>query len=225
VPELGSLGSVRGALSNERPYREHRNRSLEKIGLFRCRFLMQNETMIYGYARVSTTAQDESGQVKQLKAAGCQKIFREKITGTTADRPQLGKLIKKLAPGDVVITPAVDRLSRDTTDLLVIAREMQRAGAGIRSLAEPFLDTTSDFAEIIFAILGVAAKLERRRILERTARGRADAKAKGVKFGRKPILTQHQQNEARKRLEAGETQRSVARSYNVSQSTIARLPA
>ena len=133
-----------------------------------------------------------------LKAAGCESknIFREKITGTTADRPQLGKLMKKLAPGDVVITAAVDRLSRDTTDLLVIAREMQRAGAGIRSLSEPYLDTTSDFAEIVFAILGVAAKLERRRILERTARGRADAKANGVKFGRKPILTPHQQQEA-----------------------------
>ena len=78
--------------------------------------------------------------------------------------------MKRLAPGDVVITPAVDRLSRDTTDLLVIAREMQRAGAGIRSLAEPYLDTTSDFAEIVFAILGVAAKLERRRILERSKR-------------------------------------------------------
>jgi DNA invertase Pin-like site-specific DNA recombinase len=179
--------------------------------------------MIYGYASVSTAAQDESGQVKQLKAAGCGKIFREKSTGTTADRPQLRKLMKRLDPGDVVIAPAVDRLSRDTTDLLVIAREMQRAGAGIRSLAEPYLDTTSDFAEIVFAILGVAAKLERRRILERTARGRADAKAKGVKVGRKPILTPHQQNEARKRLQAGETQRSVARSYNVSQSTISRL--
>jgi DNA invertase Pin-like site-specific DNA recombinase len=165
---------------------------------------MQNETMIYGYARVSTAAQDESGQVRQLKAAGCEKIFREKITRTTADRPQLCALMKKLAPGDVVITPAVDRLSRDTTDLLVIAREMQRAGAGIRSLAEPYLDTTSDFAEIVFAILGVAAKLERRRILERTARGRADAKGNGVKFGRKPTLTPHQQKEARERLEAGE---------------------
>ena len=77
-------------------------------------------------------------------------------------------------------------------------------------------------AGTIFAILGVAAKLERRRILERT-RGRADAKEKGVKFGRKPTLTPHQQKEARKRLEAGETQRSVARSYNVSQSTISRL--
>jgi DNA invertase Pin-like site-specific DNA recombinase len=118
-----------------------------------------------------------------------------------------------LAHGDVVMIPAVDRLSRDTTDLLVIAREMQRAGAGIRSLAEPFLDTTSDFAEIGFAILGVAAKLEYRRIKERTARGRADAKAKGVKFKRKPKLTLHQQREAiRRRDTDGETLRSIARS-------------
>jgi hypothetical protein len=140
--------------------------------------------MIYGYARVSTGAQDLTSQLAQLKGAGCEKVFREKLTGTTADRPQLQKLITKLAPGDAVIIAAVDRLSRDTTDLLLIAREMQKAGAGIRSLAEPLLDTTSDFAEIVFAILGVAAKLERRRILDRTARGRADAKAKGVKFRR-----------------------------------------
>src|SRR5271169_2317707 len=141
--------------------------------------------MIYGYARVSTEAQDLTGSTAQLKAAGCQKIFREKITGTAADRPELKKLKAALAHGDVVIIPSVDRLSRDTTDLLVIAREVQRPGAGIRSLAEPFLDTTSDFAEIVFAILGVAAELEYRRIKERTARDRADAKAKGVKFGRK----------------------------------------
>src|ERR1700720_3920656 len=181
------------------------------------------ENMIYGYARVSTAAQDESGQVKQLKAAGCGKIFREKITGTTADRPQLAKLMNALAPGDVVITPAVDRLSRDTTDLLVTARDMQRAGAGLRSIAEPVVDTTSDFGELVLAMLSVAAKLERRRIAERTARGRADAKAKGVGFGRKPKLTAHQQREARQRIDAGETQRSVARSYNVSQATISRL--
>jgi DNA invertase Pin-like site-specific DNA recombinase len=184
---------------------------------------MHNAGMIYGYARVSTDAQDLTSQLAQLKAAGCEKMFREKITGTIADRPQLQKLMKALAPGDVVITPAVDRISRDATDLLVIARDVQRAGAGLRSIAEPVVDTTSDFAELVLAMLGVAAKLERRRILERTARGRADAKAKGVKFGRKPILTPHQQKEARKRLEAGETQRSVARSYNVSQATISRL--
>src|ERR1700679_687073 len=184
---------------------------------------MHNAGMIYGYARVSTPAQDLAPHIAQLKAAGCEKVFREKITGTTAERPQLKKLMAVLAPGDVVITPAVDRLSRDTTDLMVIARDMQRAAVGLRSLAEPVLDTTGDFAELVLAMLGVAAKLERRRILERTARGRADAKANGVKFGRKPILTPHQQKEARARVEAGEPQRSVARSYNVSQATISRL--
>ncbi len=71
---------------------------------------MQNRDMIYGYARVSTAAQDPDSQFAQLKAAGCEKVFREKITGTTADRPQLRKLMAVLAPGDVVITPAVDRL-------------------------------------------------------------------------------------------------------------------
>jgi DNA invertase Pin-like site-specific DNA recombinase len=101
---------------------------------------------------------------------------------------------------------------------------MQRAGAGLRSLAEPVVDTTSDFAELMLAMLGVAAKLGRRRIVERTARGRADAKAKGVQFGRKPILTPHQQREARNRIEGGETLRGVARSYNVGQATISRLP-
>jgi DNA invertase Pin-like site-specific DNA recombinase len=105
----------------------------------------------------------------------------------------------------------------------VIARDIQRAGAGLRSIAEPVVDTTSDFAELVLATLGVAARLERRRIMERTARGRADAKAKGVKFGRKSILTAYQQNEARKRIDAGETQRSVARNGNVSQATISRL--
>jgi DNA invertase Pin-like site-specific DNA recombinase len=137
--------------------------------------------------------------------------------------PPASKLIAKLAPGDAVIIPAVDRLSRDTTDLLVIAREIQKAGAGIRSLAEPFLDTTSDFAEIVFAILGATAKLELRRILERTARGRADANAKGIKFGRKPTLTPHQQREAIERRDVHrETLRSIASSYNVSPQTISR---
>ena len=143
---------------------------------------MQNSGTIYGYARVSTDAQDLANQLDQLAAAGCAKTYREKVSGATAERPQLKKLIAALLPGDVVIVAAVDRLSRDTTDLLTLARDIQQAGAGLRSLAEPVLDTTGDFAELVLAMLGVAAKLERRRILERTARGRADAKANGVKL-------------------------------------------
>jgi DNA invertase Pin-like site-specific DNA recombinase len=169
--------------------------------------------MILGYARVSTDAQDLTSQLAQLKAAGCERVFREKIGGETADRPQLKKLMAAVGPGDVVIIAAVDRLSRDTTDLLVIARDLQNAGAGLRSIAEPVVDTTSDFAELVLAMLGVAAKLERRRIKERTARGRADAKAKGVKFGRKPKLTEHQRREAIKRRDKGdETMRAIAQS-------------
>ena len=79
--------------------------------------------MIYGYARVSTDAQELTTQLAQLKAAGCERVFREKISGATADRPQLRQLLAVVAHGDVVIIPAVDRLSRDTTDLLVIARD------------------------------------------------------------------------------------------------------
>ena len=115
--------------------------------------------MILGYARVSTDAQDLTNQLAQLKAAGCERVFREKVSGATADRPQLKKLLAAVGHGDVVIIPAVDRLSRDTIDLLVIARDLQKAGAGLRSLAEPVVDTTSDFAELVLAMLGVAAKL------------------------------------------------------------------
>ena len=146
------------------------------------------------------------------------------FTGATADRPQLNRLLSGLAEGDIVIIPAVDRLARDPTDLLVIARDLQRAGVGLRSLAEPIIDTTSDFAEIVLAVLGVSAKLEGRRLLDRTAKGHTATKARGVKFGRKPKLTPHQQQEARARVANGnETVRAIAQSRNVSHSTISRL--
>jgi len=181
---------------------------------------------IYGYARVSTDAQDLTNQRTALKAAGCEKIFNDKLTGAHAARPELQKLLRKVREGDVVLVAAVDRLSRDTTDLLVIARDLEKAGAGLRSIAEPLIDTTSDFKELILAIFGIAAKLERRRIVDRTTRGRADSKAKGLKFGRKPTLTPHQKAEAIKRRDKqGETLRSIARSYNVSAQTTHRLSA
>ena len=185
---------------------------------------MQIDGTIYGYARVSTEGQDLTAQLDQLKAAGCAPIFREKITGTHAERPRLKKLLASLEPGDVVIVSAVDRLSHDTTDLLVIARDIQKPGAGLRSLTEPVLDTTGDFAELVLAMLGVAAKLERRRIGERTAIGRANAKAQGVKFGRKPKLNEHQRREALARKATGqETCKAIGRSYGVSGATISRL--
>jgi DNA invertase Pin-like site-specific DNA recombinase len=95
----------------------------------------------------------------------------------------------------------------------------------LRSLAESVADTTSDFTELVLAMLGGAARLARRRIIERTARGRADATAKGVEFGREPILTRASSGDAHEGIAAGERQRSVALSYNVSQRIISRLTA
>lgn len=180
--------------------------------------------MIFGYARVSTDAQDLAIQRAQLTGAGCERIFSDKFSGSDADRPQLKKMLTAIAAGDTVVIPAVDRLARDPTDLLVIARDLRRAGVGLRSLAEPAVDTTTDFAEVVLAILGVSAKLERTRLLDRTARGHATAKARGVKYGRRPKMTLHQRREALDRIARGEeTLRAIAQSYNVSHSTISRL--
>jgi len=179
--------------------------------------------MIYGYARVSTNGQDLAQQLAQLTAAGCVKIYREKISGATAERPQLKRAIGGLADGDVLMVTATDRLARNTRDLLNILHAVKEAGAGFRSLAEPMVDTTSQFAEVIIAVLGITASWERERITERTAAGRVQARARGVKFGRKTALTPHQRSEALDRLAAGDTQRTVAALFDVSQATISRL--
>ncbi len=179
--------------------------------------------MIYGYARVSSNGQDLAQQLAQLDAAGCTKVYREKISGATAERPQLKRAIGALDAGDVLMVTATDRLARNTRDLLNILHAVKEAGAGFRSIAEPMVDTTSQFAEVIIAVLGIAASWERARITERTAAGRVQAKSRGVKFGRRAALTPHQQAEALQRLAAGDTQRTVAALFDVSQATISRL--
>ncbi|MEG8048235.1 recombinase family protein [Sphingomonas aerolata] len=180
--------------------------------------------MIYGYARVSSTGQDLAQQLAQLGAAGCTKIYQEKVSGGTAERPQLKRAIGALDTGDVLMVTSTDRLARNTRDLLNILHAVKEAGAGFRSIAEPMVDTTSQFAEVIIAVLGVAASYERHRITERTAAaGRVQAKARGVKFGRRAALTPHQQAEALQRLAAGDTQRTVAALLGVDQAMISRL--
>ncbi|WP_010189167.1 recombinase family protein [Sphingomonas sp. PAMC 26605] len=179
--------------------------------------------MIYGYARVSSNGQDLAQQLAQLDAAGCTKVYREKISGATAERPQLKRAIGALDASDVLMVTSTDRLARNTRDLLNILHAVKEAGAGFRSIAEPMVDTTSQFADVIIAVLGVAASYERHRITERTAAGRVQAKARGVKFGRRAALTPHQQSEALQRLTAGDTQRTVAALLGVSQATISRL--
>jgi DNA invertase Pin-like site-specific DNA recombinase len=179
----------------------------------------------YGYARVSTDGQSLASQDAQLHAAGCAKVYAEKISGARSDRPELAKALKRLGPGDVLMVARLDRLARSTRDLLNILDAIAKAGAGFKSLGDAWADTTTPHGRLMLTVLGGLAEFERELILARTSDGRARAKARGVKFGRPPRLTAHQRQEALQRLEEGATQADLARTYGVSQATISRLAA
>jgi DNA invertase Pin-like site-specific DNA recombinase len=179
--------------------------------------------MIFGYARVSTDGQTLEAQLEALKAAGAEKVFQEKVSGAKADRPQLAKLLSSLNAGDTVLVTRLDRLARSTRDLLNALDRVAKAGAGFRSLADAWADTTTAHGRLMLTVLGGLAEFERELIQSRTGEGRARAKARGVRMGRPPALDHHQRREALERLAAGEDVRKVARSYAVSHSTISRL--
>jgi DNA invertase Pin-like site-specific DNA recombinase len=179
----------------------------------------------YGYARVSTNGQDLAGQEAELRAAGCAKIYREKVSGAKTDRAELAKLIRRLEPGDVLMVTRLDRLARSTRDLLNIVATIAEREAGLRSLNDTWADTTTPHGRLMLTVLGGLAEFERELIRARTGDGRKRAKDRGVRFGRPAALTPHQRNEALQRLANGEVQADVARSYAVSQATISRLQA
>jgi DNA invertase Pin-like site-specific DNA recombinase len=178
---------------------------------------------IYGYARVSTDGQSLAAQDAQLHAAGCIKVFAEKISGAVTDRRQLSRLLHILAVGDTVIVTRLDRLARSTRDLLNTLDSIAKAGATFKSLGDPWADTTTPHGKLMLTVLGGLAEFERSLIAARTSDGRKRAQARGVKFGRPPKLSPHQRREAIERLKAGETQSDIARSYGVAHTTIGRL--
>jgi DNA invertase Pin-like site-specific DNA recombinase len=178
---------------------------------------------IYGYARVSTDGQSLASQDAQLSAAGCARVYAEKISGVKSDRPELAKVLKRLEDGDVLVVTRLDRLARSTRDLLNILDTVAKAGASFKSLGDAWADTTTAHGRLMLTVLGGLAEFERELILARTSDGRTRAKAKGVKFGRPSALTADQRREAIQRLSEGATQADLARSYGVSQATISRL--
>jgi DNA invertase Pin-like site-specific DNA recombinase len=179
--------------------------------------------MIYGYARVSTDGQSVESQVKQLRAAGAYQVFKETASGAKTDRAQLRRVMAQLEAGDVLLVTRLDRLARSTRDLLNTLATIADRKAGFRSLGDAWADTTTAHGRLMLTVLGGLAEFERELIRARTGEGRERAKARGVKLGRKPKLTDHQRKEAIRRRAAGEPVREIARSYNVSHSTISRL--
>jgi DNA invertase Pin-like site-specific DNA recombinase len=178
---------------------------------------------IIGYARVSTQDQHLTGQLDALKAAGAETIYREKISGARADRPQLTKLMASLKEGDVVLVTKLDRLGRSTRELLDLIEHIGSVGASFRSLGDPLWDTSSSQGRLLSTLLAAIAEFERELIKERTGEGRKRAQAAGIKFGRKPKLSEYQRKEAIKRRAAGETLAEIAKSYAVDVSMISRL--
>ncbi|MCW2319257.1 DNA invertase Pin-like site-specific DNA recombinase [Rhodoblastus acidophilus] len=146
---------------------------------------MAETPMIYGYARVSTDGQSVDAQVRQLREAGAEKVFRETASGVKTDRAQLRRAVAQLDKDDVLLVSRLDRLARSTRDLLNVLAEITERGAGFRSLADAWADTTTPHGRLMLTVLGGLAEFERDLIRARTSEGRARAKANGVKLGRK----------------------------------------
>src|SRR5947199_9196223 len=158
--------------------------------------------MKYGYARVSTDGQSVDAQVRQLTKAGCKQLFREGASSKKTDRVQLRRLLDQLQAGDVLTVTRLDRLARSTRNLLNTLAAITGKKAGFKSLGDTWADTTTSHGRLMLTVLGGLAEFERDLIRARTGEGRVRAVARGVKMGRPPKLTPHQQKEAIKRRDA-----------------------
>ena len=140
--------------------------------------------MKLGYARCSTLDQNLDWQIDELTKEGCDRIFQEKFTGTRKDRPELLRMMDMLREGDTVIICELTRLSRSVKDLFDLVEQVEKAGANIKSLKEPWLDTTTPQGRLLFTIFSGVSQFERELIRERTMEGLASARARGRMGGR-----------------------------------------
>ncbi len=146
---------------------------------------------IYGYARVSTDGQTLAAQEAALHEAGAAQVYAEKVSGVVTQRAALAKALRMLGEGDVLLVTRLDRLARSTRDLLNTLDAIGKAGAGFRSLADVWADTTTPHGRLMLTVLGGLAEFERELIRARTSEGRRRAKAQGVHMGRPPALNPH----------------------------------
>ena len=199
-------------------------RPLKRLHFFWCGMLVHNKPIIYGYARVSTDGQSVAAQVAELRKHGAGRVFREVASGAKTDRTQLRRVLDHLAVGDVLMVTRLDRVARSTRDLLNTLAAITAKKAGLRALADAWADTTAAHGRLMLTVLGGLAEFERNLIRTRTGERRERGKTRHVKLGRKPKLTEHQSREAiRRRDRDGEPVREIARSYDVSHSTISGL--
>jgi putative DNA-invertase from lambdoid prophage Rac len=186
---------------------------------------------LFLYARVSTVDQTTDNQVLEAAQAGFQieprRVITETVSGRVpaADRPGFGKLLDKLEAGDTLVVTKLDRLGRDTSDVVNTVGKLEAMGIHVHCLALAGADLASPAGKLHMTILAAVASFERDILVERTHAGLARAKAQGKRLGRKASLTSAQINEIRARLANGETARGLSKEYGVSHPTILKASA
>lgn len=177
--------------------------------------------MLRGYARVSTQGQDLTLQIQTLKAAGCTKIYKEKISGAAKSRPKLAQVLVDMQEGDVLVVTRLDRLARSVVNLIQTVELLDEKNAGVKSLAEPWADSTTAGGKMVLTIFGGIAEFERELTRQRTQEGLEAAKARGVRLGRPPRLSNDQCRVAVDLIDTGQKSLSeVGRLMGVPKSTL-----
>lgn len=180
--------------------------------------------MLIGYARVSTMHQNLDRQLGALRAAGCKRIFAEKASGKDVKgRPELEKAIDALGADDVLVLAEWCRGTRSMMDGITIMQRVHARGAAIKVLDKPHLDLTTKIGQGFLAFLSALAEDERERIAKRAQDGRAAARKRGVKMGRKPKLTAHQRRRVDEMIAEGRSLREIAKDFGVHHSSISRM--
>lgn len=176
---------------------------------------------LFGYARVSTSQQSLDLQVQSLKKEGVKsnRIFTDKASGSKTDRKGLNLLRVKVEEGDVILVKKLDRLGRDTSDMIQLIKEFDEMGVAVRFLDDG-ISTEGTMGKMVVTILSAVAQAERQRILERTNEGRIEAKSKGIKFGRKRSVDRQKIKELR---ESGIGASDIANQLSIGRSTVYKI--
>ena len=177
--------------------------------------------MQFGYARVSTLDQNLDLQIQALQAAGCEKIFEDKMTGTRSDRPGLVEAMGHLRPGDTLTVWKLDRLGRGVKGLVTLVGDLEAQGCQFKSITES-IDTSTPAGRLFFHLLAAMGQMERELIIERTKAGLDAARRRGRVGGRRRKMTEGKVESARELLSAGMPPRDVARNLGISVPTLYR---
>jgi DNA invertase Pin-like site-specific DNA recombinase len=184
---------------------------------------MSNGTsgLSFGYARVSTSDQDEALQLDALQAARCERIFVDKASGKLEHRPALDEMLGVLRAGDTLVVWRLDRLGRSLRHLIDVVSDLERRGVALRSLREA-IDTSTPGGKLIFHVFGALAEFERDLIRERTTAGLAAARARGRTGGRPSVWTPEKLKTARSMYANEQDVSTISRVLGVSRASVYR---